>query len=301
MQTVLLFFASIVLSSFTSTFYRLFGKAKSVNPSDPARLTTIWMGLLSIVYLVLNLLFFKSLVVIDWGVFACAALSGVSFATAAFFYLQAMGCGPFTASAFIMNFSTFISMILSVLFLGDAYTWVQAVGVLIMIGVIYTMSTAGSVQGEHRKPNIKWVIYITLAALTNSMIMFGIKLLQHYRPANRYFDFFLYMYLIGAVVSFAISLISSSVYKGTEKTPAKIYIIPALGLAFCLGLNMLPQYLLPKMVSAVMQFPIGSGGALILTGILGVAMFHEKPTKRFLIASVAGLIAILLLSFGAPA
>ena len=291
---ILYFLLGIITLSSGSVFYKM-GAVRSINEkTSPALLCTIYFIIASLGYSVANALNGADFIP-SRETLVCAIIGGVSF-VAGYFYIIAQGCGPYTESATLINFSNFLPIIYCLVFPGETIGPMTLLGVVLMVLSVYFLTTRGK-SGNEKKLTKRWVVLITLTVITNSVISYMIRVQEHFDKQNGRSETALFFAILFAVAAITALIIFFAVGGAKSGDKPLSLIPPAIGLAACIGGNVLTQSLLYKEgVAPAVQSPIINGGSLILSAVIGVFFFKDKLSKKAIFALVIGIAAIILLS-----
>ncbi|MCL2740836.1 MAG: hypothetical protein FWE70_01840 [Oscillospiraceae bacterium] len=108
---------------------------------------------------------------------AVAACGGLAFALAGVLYIHILTIGPFTWSALMMQLSSFVTVIYSVLVLGEAASVPQAAGMAAIAAMIVVMGLKG--KGAGPPFSSRWLALATLMLLANGGIFSAQKTYHH--------------------------------------------------------------------------------------------------------------------------
>lgn len=309
MIVALLFILSIVASSVVVIFYKSHTEIQR-NEAD-AFLMIFWsMMPLALVYTVICAIagFDFNAVNILTGVAA-----GVLTAAAILFLLKAMRAGELTVAVIIINLNFCIPVFLSVLFLHEKVSPFQLIGILVLVGVIILTNLkmgkkpAENVQEAAPRKNGKILLYAFIACISNGLVNFMIKLQQYNTPGAGQNTFYFAMYAGGGVACLIAYVLARAFIGKPEseslapqdknsRIPLKIFLL-GLGVGLCTAVCMYPQSLLPKYVSASVQFTVTASGAVLLSLLIAFFKYREKPNLKNVIGTVCCLLSIFLQLF----
>ncbi len=291
MITALIFILSMITLASGSVFYKMGSDRGADEKTSPALLCTMYFVIASAGYAVANILsggdFVPSL-----STLVCAIVGGVSF-VAGYFYIISQGCGPYTVSAVLINFSNFLPIVYCLVFPGEKIGLVTLLGIVLMVISVYAL-TSRSKSGSEKKLTARWVVLITLTVITNSVISYSIRLQEYFATENETSLFYTILFATAALTSFVLFFLSGG---ARVKQRAPRLILPAIGLACCIGGNVLTQSLLYKRgIPPAIQSPVTNGGAILLTALFGIVFFKDKLSLKSWIALGIGIVSIVLLS-----
>lgn len=307
MIATLLFAVSIFSSAYVTVFYKNYTQMNT-GKKDLSVMLFASVAPLTLIYAVLAYIngFDFSLPVIITGI-----VSGICNLTAIIYLLKSMTSGSFTISIIIINLNFCVPILLSRAFLGEQVSLFQLIGIVLLIGVIIITNLQGDGTKnaqEGKKQSKKYLIYAVLACVANGLINFMIKLQQYYTPEQGQDTFYLVMYasctLICGIAYIIFDLIEKKRnlnLKGAtvdEKGKLKKIALTIFGIGFgvgaCNAVSLYPQSLLPKYVSAPIQFTVTAAGAVLLSLIIGFIKYKEKPTVKNVVSSICCMLTIFL-------
>jgi transporter family protein len=118
-----------VLSAVFASLVAIFGKI-GLKDVDSTLATTVRAVVMAVFLVAVSLSFskFSLLETLSGKAFAFIALSGIAGAISWLFYFLALKTGPTSVVAAIDKTSIVLVFVLAVLFLGESFTWVKAIG-----------------------------------------------------------------------------------------------------------------------------------------------------------------------------
>ena len=290
---IVLIFALGIMSSYgASMCYKMGSSRLKDRVYAPALLCSIYMTIAAVAYGIIMLVngtpHFSPLTA------AFAAMSGISLALAAVFYLLAMQCGPYTTSAAIINFSTFLPILYCAIFLHEEVSLRQFICLLCLLAVIFVIIFSNRKKDDPNKAGKKWAVMISAVLLFNGLINFGVRCQAKFVGGEQNENLFLY-FLFAAATAFVIFLCCG----GRRATFAEFrtMTVPALGLSVALGVNMMVNSVLPRLnVSSAIHYPVIYVGSMMLSTISGAVLFRDKIKPITYIALVIGVVLVILIS-----
>ena len=165
-------------------------------------------------------------------------------------------------------------------------------GIILMAISVYVLTSRNKGEGE-TGVNKKWILYITLTFITNSIISYCIRLQEHFAVKNESVIFYVILFGSAAIISLIIFLAMG----GAKIKQNSVRLLPpAIGLALTISANVFPQTILYQhSVPAAVQSPIINGGAILLAALFGRIFFKDKLSLKAWIAIIIGIVAIVLL------
>ncbi len=220
-----------------------------------------------------------------------AAVTGMAYAFAAFFYLIALSCGPYTISLILLNMSSFMPILYSRLFLGESISPMQIIGLSIVIISCVLLTIARNRGKQATKVNTRWAICAVFMFIANSLMTFCIRAHTKLIPETASNSFFVAAYITAAFFCLIFFLSTGGLKKRISPKPL---ITPALGVAVSLSSTLVPMAELPKYLSAALQYPLEKGSSILLGVLVGVVFFKERINKLGYVC-IATIIAALCL------
>ncbi len=292
MYVVFLIMLSVLASQGIGLSYKK-GAERTVDPiSSPPLMCTFAALFISTIFAVMAF-------VVDGGIafpnkmsFVYAAATGTAYAFAAFFYLVALSCGPYTISLILLNMSSFMPILYSWAFLGESISATQITGLTIVIISCVLLTIVRNRGTQTSKVNTRWAICAVFMFISNSLISFFIRVNTKLAPETSSNSFFIAAYIIAAVICLMFFLISGGAKKRISPKPL---IPPAFGVAASLALQLTPTAMLPKYLSAALQYPLEKGASILLGVLVGVVFFKERINKLCYICIASIIIAMCLI------
>jgi len=195
----------------------------------------------------------------------------------------------------MMNLSNFIPVVFSLVFLGENITIAQTIGVFVIMSILFVMSIRTK-TGD--KPfTAQWMILAIFMMLGNGGIMSAQKSQAHFANGTQTIEFLALMFLFTSF--FALLWLAASSLVGKKVQMKRVPMLPLLKLAVVMAsmigfANMLNMILM-RHITAAVQFPISVGGGVVLSAIVGVRLYREKPTWRLYVSVVMLVVGVVLL------
>ena len=231
--------------------------------------------------------------VFDLAVIIYSLIFTVGYTTAMFSSVCAYREGPMMLSSLIMQLSMISTTVWGFFFWGSEITIPVIVGLFLVItALVLCLYTDKAGEGEKKKISAKWLLFISLFFVGNSVGTITQRT-QQIDFNSAYGDFFM---TVATAVSFAVCL---CVYLKSNKTDTKkilkgSWYIPLL----CGVLNFLQNLfviILSTLLSANIVYPVLMIGSLAVTSIFSIAIFKERMNWWQWGGVVLGAIAIALL------
>ena len=196
-------------------------------------------------------------------------------------------------SSLIMQLSMISTTVWGFFFWESEITASVIVGLLLVIvALVLCLYTGKDGEGEKKRISAKWLLYISLFFVGNSVGTITQRT-QQLDFDSAYGDFFM---TVATGVSFAVCLF---VYLKSDKTDTKkilegSWYIPLLCGAFNFFQNLF-VIILATLLSANIVYPVLMIGSLAITSIFSIAIFKERMNWWQWVGVVVGAIAIALL------
>ena len=245
---------------------------------------------------------------------SCGMVAGVGLALAAWCYVRALKSGPYTVSVVMFNYSSFLVIVYSAIFLQEKVSGPRMLGLCILMILIYFI-IARSGKGEEqsqaeedsqlqekevsrwerkaaaRSWSGRWVTLILAVLILNSIVRF---MLRYQGACTRNEDNAMMVVYFGTAA--VINLIFTAMDKTGPKISAKAIkgALPlSLVMAVCIGLSTWGQVILPFMnVEASIQYPIQCSGSIIVSALVGRLFFAERLEKRVYLLILLSILVV---------
>ena len=291
MFVIILVAVSIIASQGVNLSYKFGSMRMKDSLSSPPLMCTFTSLFIALVYGIIALSFDGGIRFPDTLSIWLSVSLGVCYAIAAYFYLLALSCGPYTITAILLNLSSFLPILYSSIFLGEYVSVFQLIGLAVIIVSCVLLTITRSQGSQNSMANMRWMIFALFMFISNSLISFSIRA-NTMLTATPKSSFFFIAYLISAALCFTFYLISGGVKK---KIGPKPLILPALCVGLSIAIQFFPSAELPKYLTSALQYPLEKGLSIILGVIVGISFFKEKIGKAgyICIAAIIGAMCIL--------
>lgn len=221
----------------------------------------------------------------------CGMVAGIGLALAAWCYVRALRSGPYTVSVVMFNYSSFLVIVYSAIFLQEKISGPRILGLGILMVLIYFIIARPGNESEEKSWNGRWIVLILAVLILNSIVRF---MLRYQGACTRNEDHAM------MVVYFGTAAVMNLVFTAMDKTGPKISagaIKSALPLsvvmAVCIGLSTWGQVILPLLhVDASIQYPIQCSGSIIVSALVGRIFFAERLQKRVYILILLSILVV---------
>ncbi|MBR2965351.1 MAG: EamA family transporter [Clostridia bacterium] len=206
-------------------------------------------------------------------------------------YISALSRGNVSVAVMFANFGMVIPIAVSFLMFGDVPSPMRTIGILLTcLSFVFTLK-----QGAESKRGYR--LLIILALLSNACSLSVQKLFGKACVNENIFSFVSASYLISAVLCALIYLAMTFFGGKQECYPAKKVIPAAIGAGVSLGLYLVINTYAGRVSDGSFHYPAHSVCAMLLSALLGFLVFHEKPTRRQMVAYILGVVSIMLMNF----
>lgn len=213
-------------------------------------------------------------------------------------YMEALGCGAVSVTAFIYACGFLLPTAAGVLFWHEALTVTKASGTLLLLLAFFLIvrnpKKAGQAGETQSGAGLKWKL-CSFGAMTMSGVL-GILQKVHQTSAHKgELNSFLVLALSGALL---LSLLLAFLFRGERENVAFTGGLTAAALICGVifgGANIL-NLKLSGLVPATVQFPLVNGGTIILTAVMGRIVYRERLTWRKRAGILVGILAIYIIS-----
>jgi len=197
--------------------------------------------------------------------------------------MLALAKGPMNITLLVTT-SSMIIPTLSGVFFEEHFSPMKLLAVAILIVFIYISLD----KGNDAKTNKKWILYCTLAFIFQGTV----GVLQKVHQTSIYREEvsgFLFMAFICSLLYNRIRIKGGT--KNLSFSKKNIFLAFVCGLCtFCMNfLNLKLSGLLPSQLF----FPVVNGSAIILSSVVSVIIFKERPTKKQVIGLVGGILSLI--------
>ena len=283
---VLMMIAVLICNQGATLAYKKFSLVSDENQRGAPVFIAFWTGMLGLI-LAAAVLIITGEYRLSPVTAVAGIIGGLCFAAAGILYVHIMATGPFIWSVIMMNVSKFIPVLYAALALGEAITLAQVVGVLLIMSILSVMNIGQ--QGDSRPFTMRWMVLATACMVINGAMFSAQKAQSHHMAGEELLQMLSLLFLSSAASAGIYSFLT---LKRGEWPPVNTLLPPALGLVGCVGIgNVLTMALMPRIPAAI-QFPITVGCGIVLSAVLGVLLYQERPGPRL-------YLSIALLTVGA--
>ena len=237
----------------------------------------------------------------DGRVLAIGALSGIGTAVFVVTWLLSVQRGAYMLVDVFLLLGVIVPILLCRVFYDEPITWLQWIGIGILLAAGYIMCTYNtSVKGKMKLSSLALLV---LCALSYGLTDFSQKMFVKTAPDAAIAVFNLYTYLFAAIVLLVCFFAFRAKEKRTSDTPHQApgrVILPILGyvivMAVCLFLNSYFKTAAAKHLDATQIYPLSQGGSLILSMLMSALLFRERINFKAILGVVLSFGALLLIN-----
>lgn len=274
-MVVFLFLLVIVGTAGSNVIYKLTGNAEKEGRFSNNQFYALYLGIGALTYSIPMLLYG------EWPsatTLICGITAGIGLSLAALCYGKALQSGPYIVSAAMFNYSSFLVIVYSALFLHETISRLRIVGLVILMVLVYLLVSCTQKQHEKKKANFTWLIYILCTLLLNSIVRFILRYQSIQMLGEDNGMMFVY---------FCTASLTSLLFCRKDRISwpiRKVNLCAALPLALLMALAVCVstwgQMKLPQLgVDASIQYPIQCSGAIFAGLLAGRILFKEKLKK----------------------
>jgi drug/metabolite transporter (DMT)-like permease len=207
-------------------------------------------------------------------------------------YLVASREKTIAANWTIVNLSVVVPILLSVVWFGDAFTLMKALGGILTVASIVIIGAASGSGSSQKKASYQWVAFITLAFLLNGVLV----ILFRFVPPGEGTAFTMYFYGISALLVAPYKLLvdrSWSPPKGLVSISVAGAVTHWSGIM--LTIAALARVSQVSKQTGVIVYPITNGLVIPIGVILGVILLKQHLNRRTGIGVAVGVVALVCL------
>ncbi|MGI6714185.1 MAG: EamA family transporter [Bacilli bacterium] len=246
------------------------------------------LGLVAILFFDFNLFNHVSPPTITYGLIYGLLLIGSQW-----LFTLALNFGTASTCTMVYSFGFIIPTICGFIFWNEAPTVWKIIGIVLVFPLIIFVSLTK--EKTKTKSNL-YLIPLILSALCSGGLGIMQKVQQQSVMAQEKTAFLFIGFLFATLFSFVVYLIMRLNKRHQEQANwNNTGIIFSVGAGLCFGLANMINTMLAALVPATILFPVFNIGVILLTTILGLLIFKEKPHLFEYLAFAVGVTAIVLL------
>lgn len=233
----------------------------------------------------------------DSGLLKYAIPMGVVYAVCTVTLTFALKTGELSLSGLIISASLIFPTLYGIIFLKNNVSIFFIIGLCVLAASFVLVNLNNfekpEPQQEKRGVNIKWLIFILIAAITNGACAILQTAQQTAYEGSKKSELMIMVYAIASIGILAVSLITE---RGKIKEGFKQSLALGGGSGVMNGLLNLFVMLSLEVTSASVVFPVISGVSLLITFVIATLFFKEKYSKIQYIGYAIGLVSVVLLN-----
>lgn len=218
-----------------------------------------------------------------------ASVYSVSLSASLVLIYLALSCGPMSLTGLITSYSLLMPVFYGIIFLGEKLNVFMILGLVLFVFSVFFVNFK---LKNSEKLNLKWLIFVSLAFLTNGVSATVQKMHQFNYPSAYQSEFMLIGMGIAAVIFTLFSIKDRRYVKPLFKSN---WYIGVLG-GVCLGIVNYMVLVLAAMLPSAVMFPVISAGSVTLLSCMSVFIFKEKLSKMQIVGLITGVCAIVFLN-----
>ena len=295
MVIILIFIGVLVSNQFIGVFYKSFSTLSAGNKKAVPVFMATWTGILGTALFLIAVITNREFVpsAVTW----LSALSGgLSFVAAGVLYIRIMSFGPFIWSVLMMNLSNFIPVVFSLIFLKETISLPQTVGVIVILSILFVMSV--KTKTGNRPFTTKWIILALITMFANGSVISTQKTQSYYMDGTQTLEYLAVLFLSASLFAIVFNILSGNKKASHEQLNPRPFLVIALGMAATIGITNILNMILMRYVAAAVQFPIVIGGGTVLSALIGIKLYKEKPGRRLYLSVFMLVIGVVLLGIG---
>lgn len=288
--TVLLLITSVVTMALPSVIKKFY-KGKT-----PFFLSSISCAFSAILFLFFSGFKFS----FDLNLLVYSGLISLTFGCSTVFSLLAFTCGDLSLTGLIMSLSLIIPTLYGIIFLSNPVGVFFFIGLIALIVSLFLINLKIKSKGDtndktitKKKINIKWLIFISIAAVCNGFSSIIQTEQQLVYQGQKKIELMLLAFVIVSITTLIISLFTERKFI-KEKLLHTTIIGGSAGIATAV-LNYVVMVLV-GLVDAALLFPLISGGSLLIIFVAAPILFKEKYKILQYLGFALGLLSVVLLN-----
>ncbi len=293
----ILMICAILLAVVNSSFLHRFANRGLDNAGDVFLFNGgtqfIWSILLLVFCIFTNTLRFDA-VTIAYGVFYAFLLCALQV-----FKQLAYSDGPVAITTLVGACAFLITTAYTVIFEDDTISILYIIGIITLICSLFLCIDIKQKKSDASNMSLspKWVLWCSLMLASGGALGIFYRVFGASSASPNMNSMMLFAAVLSAVLLTAISFSANAVTKKPlpkiSKTAWKYMLINGFTSCIYIRLNLSLANLLP----GTLFFPVSNGGILVLSTLVGVMFFSEKPSKKQLIGIIAGFASIAYIGF----
>lgn len=271
---------------------KISGQVKSLKGS--VYINVIRMSLCIIIGFLLICFENAPIFIYDYKTILISMLSGVSTALFVVLWLFAVRNGVYVMLDVFIMLGVGITLSLCRIFLNEAITLNQLIGLLMLILSACIMCSYNITIKN--KFTLNSFLILVLCSFCNGLSDFSQKLFisATKNVSISIFNFYTYLFAVLTLILFYIPLKKSDKYDNDGKSKKTMLLI--LIMAICLFANSYFKTLAAKYISSSVLYPLATGASLILSVLMSSILFKEKATPKCIIGATIAFISLIIIN-----
>ena len=284
-------FAGILLCNQAAVIsYKTFSTVSKGNQQISPAFMAFWTGILGCVLLA------AAAITGDHHVSSATLVAvlagGLSFSIAGILLIRVMSTGPFIWSVLIINLSNFLPVLFALFFLGEAISISQTVGVILILSILFVMNIG--LKKDDRPFTTVWMVLAIVNMFANGSVLSAQKAQSHFTNGGETLIFLSLMFLFASLLCLVYTFMTINL---KDIRPFRPYLPPAFSLVAAIGFSNFLTLLLMVRIPAAVQFPVVVGCGIILSSIVSVVFYKERPGIRLYVSAALLIAGVILLGF----
>lgn len=222
------------------------------------------------------------------GVLPYALIYGVFLVLSQWLYTLSLKSGSVSVCSLVYSFGFIIPAVSGAVVWGEPFGIIKIIGIILAIICILLSVKSGQKAGKGKM----YIVPLVIAMLSSG----GLGVMQKVQQKSVYKSetnaFLLFAFAFAFILSFMFFVITKN-EESNNKNAKYITVCALTGLCFG-GANYI-NTILAGMIQSLVFFPLQNIATVILSAILGILIFKEKPTLKNSIGFIFGIAAIFVL------
>lgn len=284
----LLLIVSIFLTSLKSTVYSTYAKKEAPSTNKVFKFNAISYATAAVITLIVFLLGEISL---SLTTILCALIYAIIVFSLQTLSIVALKFGPMSLTSLFVLYGMIIPSIAGPIFWNEPFGILQIVGIVAIILSLWFLRDSSTNDNKLTKT---WIILAVLCFLLSGFAGLAEKIHQSTPTKDERNGFILFACFTMFLFSLA-GIIATNKDKSVVRSPKRLYLLSSIS-GVIVGAYSSINLILAGALDSMIYYPIANGGALLLTVLISIFIFKEKPSSRKIVGFIIGLISIILLS-----
>ncbi len=288
----LILFLIVFITGTNQVFGKVFSQHYSGNMPSMFLFGVVWTTGGSIVYLISSIVS-GQLPQANAGVILLAIAGAVCFVFCNFFLYQAMASGPLSVCIMFATGAVAIPCLLGPLVFSESIDLKRGIALLFLFSALFLV--VYEKEEKKIKCSLKFVVLASMVFLLNGASMFVQKYQPFRYPETTVVQFSFFMFGFAALMNAGMYGFFRLKGRERKKIHFRTFIFPCLvtGVSICTA-NQLSM-IVSKSIDAAVQYPIQSGGLMVVTTLYSALVLREKVTLRKWIGICMVIVSIIFL------